>query len=390
MEYILLIWLGGSVLLQLIYVMASLIPNKKNNPKNSGRLHHFTVMIPAYKEDSVILESALYALSANYPKNHFNVMVLADQLKRETLDKLSLLPIQLVEVQFEKSTKVKALKKGMEQIGSKTEAIVILDADNLMDDHFLKEANQALQSGSTVIQGQRIAKSESNGLAILDAASEAINNNILCKGANKLGLSARLAGSGMVFKKEVFQEALFEMDTISGFDKTLEMKLTAKGHFLHYLPQAKVLDEKVSQGKAYSRQRGRWLAAQYQHAAGYFKSAFQGLVQGKVDHFQKWLQLLFPPRLLSPFFLMLGLGLSYLGVFHFNTVWAVFFLCNLLVFLLALPLSFWNVNFIKSLLNIPATIAQTLVALTLIPKATKEFIHTPHQLSPVPVKVKKQ
>ncbi|MEZ4981713.1 MAG: glycosyltransferase [Saprospiraceae bacterium] len=228
MEYILLIWLGGSVLLQLIYVMASLIPNKKNNPKNSGRLHHFTVMIPAYKEDSVILESALYALSANYPKNHFNVMVLADQLKRETLDKLSLLPIQLVEVQFEKSTKVKALKKGMEQIGSKTEAIVILDADNLMDDHFLKEANQALQSGATVIQGQRIAKSESNGLAILDAASEAINNNILCKGANKLGLSARLAGSGMVFKKEVFQEALFEMDTISGFDKTLEMKLTAK------------------------------------------------------------------------------------------------------------------------------------------------------------------
>ncbi|MEZ4951604.1 MAG: glycosyltransferase [Saprospiraceae bacterium] len=117
-------------------------------------------MIPAYKEDSVILESALYALSANYPKNHFNVMVLADQLKRETLDKLSLLPIQLVEVQFEKSTKVKALKKGMEQIGSKTEAIVILDADNLMDDHFLKEANQALQSGATVIQGQRIAKSE--------------------------------------------------------------------------------------------------------------------------------------------------------------------------------------------------------------------------------------
>ncbi|MEZ4981714.1 MAG: hypothetical protein R2769_09035 [Saprospiraceae bacterium] len=51
---------------------------------------------------------------------------------------------------------------------------------------------------------------------------------------------------------------------------------------------------------------------------------------------------------------------------------------------------FLNVNFIKSLLNIPATIVTNLVALTLIPKATKEFIHTPHQLSPVPVKVKKQ
>ena len=90
------------------------------------------VLIPAYKEDQVITGVAASALKQNYPADKFDVVVIADSLKNETLAKLRAMPIKVVEVFFEKSTKVKALNEAMAVIGDDYDCAVILDADNLM------------------------------------------------------------------------------------------------------------------------------------------------------------------------------------------------------------------------------------------------------------------
>jgi cellulose synthase/poly-beta-1,6-N-acetylglucosamine synthase-like glycosyltransferase len=203
---------------------------KNKAVKSAKKIRRIAVFIPAYKEDGVIIETAKAALKQQYPSNLYEVIVIADKLKSETLHQLSNLPIQVVEVAFEKSTKAKALNQALSQLrGWNFEIAVVLDADNIMQHDFLSRANDRFEAGCKALQGRRAAKNEQSGFALLDAASEDVNNHILCKGHQSLGLSARLAGSGMAFDYNLFQSIMAEVTAIGGFDKELELRFTQKG-----------------------------------------------------------------------------------------------------------------------------------------------------------------
>ena len=110
------------------------------------------VLIPGYKEDAVIIEVAREALKQNYPSNEFDVVIIADSFRSETLKELAKLPIRLIEVSFDVSTKSKALNKAMEELGDNYEIAVVLDADNIMAVDFLTRINQAFENGFMVVQ----------------------------------------------------------------------------------------------------------------------------------------------------------------------------------------------------------------------------------------------
>ena len=81
------------------------------------KIRKTAILIPGYKEDEVIIEVTKSALLQKYPMNLFDVIVIADSFEVATLEQLKRLPIKLVEVNFDKSTKSKALNKGMEVVG---------------------------------------------------------------------------------------------------------------------------------------------------------------------------------------------------------------------------------------------------------------------------------
>ena len=83
----------------------------------SASIRKFAVLIPSFKEDAVIVSVAEQALKQNYPVGSFDIVIIADSLKPETVLKLKSLPIMVVEVVFEKSTKVKSLNYAMTEIG---------------------------------------------------------------------------------------------------------------------------------------------------------------------------------------------------------------------------------------------------------------------------------
>src|SRR5688572_20708275 len=66
-------------------------------PPVAARKRKMAVLIPAYKEDQVITGVAASALKQNYPADKFDVVVIADSLKNETLSKLRAMPIKVVE-----------------------------------------------------------------------------------------------------------------------------------------------------------------------------------------------------------------------------------------------------------------------------------------------------
>ena len=114
-----------------VYAVAGLFYRQPPYPVKPMLLK-IAVLIPGYKEDEVIVEVAKEGLLQDYPQDYYDIIIIADSFQPETITSLKTLPIQVIEVKFDKSTKSKALNKAMERLPSGYEIAVILDADNLM------------------------------------------------------------------------------------------------------------------------------------------------------------------------------------------------------------------------------------------------------------------
>ncbi|MGB3182307.1 MAG: glycosyltransferase family 2 protein [Cyclobacteriaceae bacterium] len=253
------------------------------------------VLIPAYKEDVVILQTAKTASEQDYPSDKFEVWVVADSLKSETINKLRSIPVKVVEVSFEKSLKSKSLNVALGKAkGMGFESVVILDADNLITPGCLTLFNKALHKYSAV-QGHRVPKNLSTGTATLDGMTEEINNHIFRKGYRATGLSSALSGSGMAFHFDLFVEIMSGVESTVE-DRYLEMHLLERKIVTHYEDNARVLDEKVAEATSMGNQRGRWIGGHVEALKVYGSKAFGQLANGNFDFFMKFIQLTIVPR----------------------------------------------------------------------------------------------
>ncbi len=339
----------------------------------------FAVFLPAYKEDSVILNSAAKALEQQYPEELFDVIVIADSMQPSTLVTLRAMPLKVVEVTFDVSSKARALNFAMNSITDHYDIALILDADNIMEPDFLQKINAAFDEGWLVVQGHRTAKNINTTTAILDAISEESNNHIFNRGHRALGFSSRLLGSGMAFEYDLFRETMKEIDTFSGFDKELEMRLLKKKYAFEYIDNAIVYDEKVQNPEVFEKQRTRWIAAQLKYLRNNFISGFKHLLRGNLDYFNKVFQAMMLPRIILLGLLGLLVPVCLLAGNIKMSLWAAGLVIALLtVFFISTP--GWLKSHIgwKELIMVPRLFFKFLKSITKINDANKKFIHTPH------------
>ncbi|MFT7157710.1 MAG: cellulose synthase/poly-beta-1,6-N-acetylglucosamine synthase-like glycosyltransferase, partial [Parvicella sp.] len=341
------------------------------------------ILIPAYKEDGVIVSVAQKMMQLNYSKENYTVFVIADQLKDATISALRSTGVTVVPVSFETSTKAKSLNYCLERISdAEFDMVLISDADNILASNFLQKINNAFQQGAKVIQGRRVAKNLDSDYAVLDAASEIINNHIFRKGPNSLGMSASLIGSGMAFSTTEIKAALADIKAIGGFDKVLQLNVIGRGHRIVYLAEALIFDEKVSDSSNFKNQRKRWLASQYIYLFKFMPSAFSKLLKGDFDYFNiAVLHNLFLPRVLNVGLLFMLMILAFaLNTDKFLGVWPWFllFVIYLLSLLIALPLKFFNKKLLFSVISLPGAFLNMFLLLFRLKGADKNFIHTEH------------
>lgn len=383
-QIILLILLSLATLYILVFSIASLFYKQKKYADN-GNIKKIAVLIPGYKEDGVILEVANLALQQDYPSNLYDVVIIADSFKKETLNTLKTLPIKLIEVSFDQSTKSKALNKAMATLERDYDIAVVLDADNVMATDFLKKINAVFEYDFIAVQGHRTAKNTNNSWAILDAISEEINNNIFRKGHRVLGLSSAIIGSGMAFRYNYFKTLMSTVTAVGGFDKEIELKMLKEGHKIVYLDDALVYDEKIQKSEVFGNQRRRWLSAQLHYFKKDIVSAFKHLLlKGNVDYFDKAIQFIQPPRILLLGAVMLcSFGFILTNYFldsqvHLTNYWVVLALACVLSFVFAVPKSFYNLKTLNALASLPKGMLMMLLSLLKIKGANKTFIHTQH------------
>ena len=349
-------------------------------------LGKFAVLIPAYKEDNVIIEVAKSALLQQYPPSYFDIIVIADSLKERTLNSLKKLQLNVIEVQFENSTKTRALNMALDRLDKSYDYALVLDADNIMEPHFLSKMNKAFKNGYQIVQGHRKAKNLNTSFAILDAASEAINNHIFRRGHRALGLSSGLIGSGMAFQYKLFKSIMKQIKAIGGFDKELEFELAKKKIAIEYLQNAYVLDEKIQRPSEFSNQRRRWLATQFVYLKKNFFKGFKELIVNKnMNFFDKVWQLIIPPRVLlfgatvvlASLYLLLNYGAN-ISTYVPGYVWIINLVILTVAFIMALPVSFYRTNTLMAMLSLPNVFFRMFMLLFKLKGANKRFIHTAH------------
>jgi cellulose synthase/poly-beta-1,6-N-acetylglucosamine synthase-like glycosyltransferase len=348
----------------------------------SSASRKIALLVPAYKEDGIILSTVQNLLFLDYPRHLYDIFIIADGFKPETLDALRSLQVHVLEVSFEKSTKTKSLNEAFRRIGETGDTYdiaLICDADNLLAKDFLFRIDQAFSAGARAVQGRRVAKNLDTPFAILDACSEAINNHIFRKGSNAIGLSSAVIGSGMAFEYDMVRDILSRIDAVGGFDKILQLEIVRRGISIRYLEDALVFDEKVSTSQAFQQQRKRWVSSQFVYFKRFFLPACGQLLKGNVSYFnlavlcnvvlpRAFLLLVLPLFALSSFFINLNWGLTVTGL------WALY----MLTLILALPAGLINGDFWRAVLRLPKAIGLMLGTLFQVKKSNKSFIHTVH------------
>lgn len=338
------------------------------------------VLIPAYKEDAVIVDSVMENLKQTYPADLFDLIVIADSFQPQTLLKLATMPVNVLEVSFETSTVAKAISAALSRLPlEQYDILVVSDADNHMAPDFLSRINRAFDQGWRAVQGHRVAKNINTSVAILDAISEEINNHIFRKAARVLGLSSSIIGSGMAFQPDLMKAAMETQHTIGGYDKELEANIILKGYKIAYLQNAFIYDEKVANRAIFENQRTRWIAAQWQFLMHYFGKGIAELKKARWASGFKVLQAVLLPKILLLGVLLVCLFISVLtqrSVLWIPPLVLIVVLVSSLI--ISVPLYLWKRVSIKELLLIPALLLSFVRALFNMRKAFRRFMHTPH------------
>ena len=373
-EYICWILASVAVAYPLIYSLASLGTRKSYYP-TANKQHKFAILFPAYKEDRVIIPVVESFLQQHYPQELYKVIVISDHMQDTTNEHLAQLPITLLKVNYENSSKAKALNFAMNHFGrDEFDAVVILDADNIVDTNFLLEINKVFDAGVQAIQAHRTAKNRNTDIAVLDGLSEEVNNSIFRRGHVRLGISSALIGSGMIFNYQWFHDNVKHLVT-TGEDKELVLLLKQR-IFIEFLDEVYVYDEKTQGEKGFYNQRRRWLATQFAQWGRVFKDLPRAILSGNIDYSDKLIQWMLPPRLILFGGIIVMGSIMQIIDWPLALKWWALFLIMGVTLCLAIPDKLVDDRFKKSINKLPLLFIMMVVNLFRMKGMNKKFVNT--------------
>lgn len=305
--------------------------DKITTPKNT-----FAVIVAAHNEEQVIgqLVENLHVL--NYPRDLYDIYVIADNCK----DKTALIAKNAGAIVYERFNleqrgKGYAMEWMFEKLFSlkkQYDAVVVFDADNLVDTNFLMEMNNRLCKGEKVIQGYLDAKNPNDTwIAATFAISFWVVNHIWHLAKYNIGLSSVLGGTGMCISTDILKRFGWGATCLTE-DMEFTMKTLLIGIRTTWAHDAIVYDEKPLTFKQSWNQRKRWAQGHFDVAGRYIpKLLVEGIKRRDIRILDGIL------HLVQPYFLILSTTFVLLSyVYHI-----VPFYTNILY--MVLPIEVWTV-----------------------------------------------
>lgn len=263
----------------------------------------FAVLVAAHNEEQVIGQLVDNLKRLDYPKEMYDIYVVADNCT----DKTAQIAKKAGAIVCER-TNDKERGKGfaMEWMFAKLftferkyDAVAVFDADNLVHSRFLLEMNNRLCKGDKLVQGYLDAKNpHDTWVSGTFAIAFWVTNHIWHLAKSNIGLSSVLGGTGMCISTDILKEFGWGATCLTE-DMEFTMKVLTKGIRTTWAHDAIVYDEKPLTFMQSWNQRKRWAQGHFDIAGRYIpKMLKEGIKQRNIRIVDGCIHLLQPHFLL--------------------------------------------------------------------------------------------
>ena len=262
-----LVWIINMFwLYQFIISITSLIKFKEK-PMITDKKHRFIIALPANNEESVIANLIKSLQMQDYDKSLYDIYVIADNCTDGTANVARENGVIVYErFDEDKKTKGYALNWFLDKMKDKKDdydALLVFDADNVVDKNFLNVMNKKLCQGEVLVQGYRDIKNPtdtwvSGGYAIFYWTM----NRLYHLARYNMGLSPLINGTAFMVKWDILIDEGWNTKTLT---EDIEFALIniSKGVKLGWAKDAIVYDEQPLTFKQSWKQRERWSVRTY-------------------------------------------------------------------------------------------------------------------------------
>ena len=262
---------------QLIISVCSLI-TLKEKPLIVNKNHKFLAIIPAHNEEAVVGNLIESLQKQNYPKNKYDICVIADNCTDKTKEVAESYGVKIFERYEEdpaKRTKGDALRLFLNTLladpNMDYDAFCVFDADNIVDANFISAMNKHLCQGEEVVQGYRDIKNPTDSwIASGYAIFYWTMNRFYHLARYNAGLSPLINGTGFMVKFDVIRPTGWNTNTLTE-DIEFSLKRIIQGKKLGWATDAIVYDEQPVKFKPSWSQRSRWTIGHIQCLFEYTK-----------------------------------------------------------------------------------------------------------------------
>ena len=257
----------------------------KEKPLKEDKQHRFMTIIPAHNEEKVVVNLIESLRKLDYPKDLYDIYVIADNCTDKTAE-VAKKAGAIVYERFDEAHKTKGhalqwfLAQKIEE-DAPYDAFCIFDADNIVDENFLKVMNKKLCQGEEVVQGYKDIKNPSDSWV---SAGYAIfywtMHRFYHLARYNIGLSPLMNGTGFMVKFDVIKPQGWNTKTLTE-DIEFSLKRIIEGKKLGWARDAIVYDEQPVGFKQSWTQRSRWTVGHMQCLKEYTKPLAEAVVKNK-------------------------------------------------------------------------------------------------------------
>ena len=295
-------------LYQLIISACALIQFKEK-PIIKNKKHKFMMIVPAHNEEMVIGNLIESLQGLDYPKELYDIYIIADNCTDNTAKIAKDMGAILYE-RFDEKNKTKgfALQWFLQQKikeNADYDALCVFDADNIVDKNFLNAMNKKLCQGEEIVQGYRDIKNPADSwISAGYALFYWTMHRFYHLARYNLGLSPLLNGTGFMVDFNLIKPTGWDTITLTE-DIEFSLKNISKGRKLGWATDAIVYDEQPTEFKQSWSQRSRWTVGHLQCMKYYTKDLAEGVVEYRtLMNFDGLLYLMGIPMMLVTFLLL--------------------------------------------------------------------------------------
>lgn len=276
------------------------------------------------------------------------------------------------------NSKIRSIEYAISSFRELPDAVIILDADNLIHPLFMETMNRYFQKGFEAVQADFRAKNLDTDFARMDAMGDLFNFFVEREMRMELGISSAIWGAGIAFSYPLYEGIRYK-DFLGGFDKMLQIHLATQVKQIGFAREAILYDEKITDGAALEKQRTRWISSQFKYKQANFRFLLSAIRNLDIKRIFFGFNNVRPPL-----YMLLGFA----GVFFlihlfyqpiFSLVWALILTLFVISYLIIVRVRAGrNYRFAGTILQLPRFIFRQILATLKIKQAKKTFMKTRH------------